>query len=55
MGINRRNFFRALGATGAAIAVGKEINAEEKNESLVEFFRLNDFLTRVIGKMKIVQ
>jgi Fe-S-cluster-containing dehydrogenase component len=38
MSINRRNFFKALGFTGVALATGKKLGATPKNESDIEFF-----------------
>ena len=49
MGINRRNFFTALGATGAAVAFGKEAQAENTNSSEVEFKAILYDSTRCVG------
>ena len=49
MGINRRNFFKALGATGAAVAFGKEAQAENTNSSEVEFKAILYDSTRCVG------
>jgi len=38
MGINRRNFFKALGLTGVGLATGKPLGAAPVKESDVEFF-----------------
>ena len=34
MGIDRRNFFRVLGVTGATLALGNELNASEREEEI---------------------
>ena len=49
MGINRRNFFKVLGATGAALALGKETNANQKGEPPVEFKAILYDSTRCVG------
>ena len=49
MGINRRSFFKALGATGAAVALGKEVKAENTNENPVEFKAVLYDSTRCVG------
>jgi Fe-S-cluster-containing dehydrogenase component len=49
MGINRRNFFKALGATSAAVALGKEVNAEKPNTDNVEFKAILYDSTRCVG------
>lgn len=49
MGINRRNFFKALGATGAAVALGKEVKAENTNANPVEFKAVLYDSTRCVG------
>jgi formate dehydrogenase iron-sulfur subunit len=49
MRINRRNFFRALGVTGATIAMGKELQASPKNENEVEFYGVLFDSTRCVG------
>lgn len=38
MGINRRNFFKAIGLTGAALAAGKPVNASSSEKNDVEFY-----------------
>jgi len=37
MGLDRRNFFKVLGITGATLAIGKKALAAPKNETAVEF------------------
>ncbi|HKJ79876.1 MAG TPA: 4Fe-4S dicluster domain-containing protein [Prolixibacteraceae bacterium] len=49
MGINRRSFFKALGATGAAVAFGKEVKAENTNANPVEFKAVLYDSTRCVG------
>ncbi len=49
MGINRRSFFKALGATGAAMAFGKEVKAEKTTENPVEFKAVLYDATRCVG------
>lgn len=49
MGINRRFFFKALGATGAAVAFGKEVKAENTNSNPVEFKAILYDSTRCVG------
>ena len=49
MGINRRNFFKALGATGAAVALGKEVKAENTEGNPVEFKAVLYDSTRCVG------
>ena len=38
MGINRRNFLRTLGVTGATLACGKGLTAEKEDSSDIEFY-----------------
>lgn len=49
MGINRRNFFRAIGVTGATLALGKDLKAMPKNENEIEFFGILYDSTRCVG------
>lgn len=49
MGINRRNFFKALGATGAAVALGKDVKAENIDINPVEFKAILYDSTRCVG------
>jgi Fe-S-cluster-containing dehydrogenase component len=49
MGINRRGFFSALGATGLALAVGKKTEASPQLSSNVEFFGILYDSTRCLG------
>lgn len=49
MGINRRIFFKALGATGAAVALGKQVKAESTNAETVEFKAVLYDSTRCVG------
>jgi Fe-S-cluster-containing dehydrogenase component len=49
MGINRRNFFKALGATGAAVALGKDVKAEKIDTNPVEFKAILYDSTRCVG------
>jgi formate dehydrogenase iron-sulfur subunit len=49
MGINRRNFFRAVGVTGATLALGKEVNASPEPKNQVEFKAVLYDSTRCIG------
>ncbi len=37
MRIDRRNFFRMLGVTGASLTIGKKLGATSKNENEIEF------------------
>ncbi len=37
MTIDRRNFFRVIGVTGASLAIGKRLGATPKNENNIEF------------------
>ncbi len=49
MRIDRRNFFRVLGVTGATLAIGKEVNATPVNENEVEFNGILYDSTRCVG------
>jgi formate dehydrogenase iron-sulfur subunit len=49
MRIDRRNFFRVLGVTSAAIALGKEVKAAPKNENEIEFNGILYDSTRCVG------
>lgn len=49
MGINRRGFFSALGATGLALAIGKKTAASPQVTSNVEFFGILYDSTRCVG------
>ena len=49
MSINRRNFFKVLGVTGAALATGTELNAAPKAAGDVEFYGVLYDSTRCIG------
>ncbi|NQU86326.1 MAG: 4Fe-4S binding protein [Mariniphaga sp.] len=49
MSINRRNFFKVLGATGATLAIGKKAQAAKKNEDQVEFYGILYDSTRCVG------
>ncbi len=49
MGINRRSFFKAVGATGAAVALGREGKAKDINTNDVEFKAVLYDSTRCVG------
>lgn len=49
MGINRRNFFKVIGATGATLALGKETYAKQNAEDPVEFKAILYDSTRCVG------
>jgi formate dehydrogenase iron-sulfur subunit len=49
MPINRRNFFRVLGATGAALAVGNGLKAAPKSKENIEFSGILYDSTRCVG------
>ena len=49
MSIDRRNFFRVLGATGASLALGKKLNAAPQNEQKEEFHGILYDSTRCVG------
>jgi len=49
MSINRRNFFRVLGATGASLAVGTEAHAGSSNQNKPDFFGILYDATKCVG------
>ena len=49
MRIDRRNFFRVLGLTGASLAIGRELNAAPINENEIEFNGILYDSTRCVG------
>ncbi len=49
MSINRRNFFKVLGVTGATLAFGKEAQAKPANEEVTEFKAILYDSTRCVG------
>lgn len=49
MSINRRNFFKVLGVTGATLAVGKDANANQKMGDEIEFKGILYDSTRCVG------
>ena len=49
MRIDRRNFFRVLGVTGATLTLGKEVNATPKNQDEIEFYGILYDSTRCVG------
>jgi formate dehydrogenase iron-sulfur subunit len=49
MAINRRNFFRVVGVTGAALAIGKELAASPPPKSDIEFKGVLYDSTRCVG------
>jgi formate dehydrogenase iron-sulfur subunit len=49
MHINRRNFFRILGVTGAALATGKDLKAVPKPKASIEFSGILYDSTRCVG------
>lgn len=49
MGIDRRNFFRVLGVTGASLAVGDKLNAAPQEEDQIEFSGILYDSTRCVG------
>ena len=49
MRIDRRNFFRVLGVTSAALTLGKEVKATPKNENEIEFDGILYDSTRCVG------
>jgi Fe-S-cluster-containing dehydrogenase component len=49
MTVNRRNFFRVLGATGAVLAFGKDLKAAPDAESSIEFSGILYDSTRCVG------
>jgi len=38
MRIDRRNFFKVIGATGATLALGKEVKAASTDQNEIEFY-----------------
>jgi formate dehydrogenase iron-sulfur subunit len=49
MAVNRRNFFKVLGATGVSLAIGKELGAAPKSKENVEFSGILYDSTRCAG------
>jgi formate dehydrogenase iron-sulfur subunit len=49
MQLNRRNFFRVIGVTGATLAVGKGLTAAPKTENNIEFSGVLYDSTRCVG------
>ena len=49
MGINRRNFFKVIGVTGATLALGKDTNANQKTGNEIEFKGILYDSTRCVG------
>jgi Fe-S-cluster-containing dehydrogenase component len=49
MKINRRNFLQVLGLTGISLAIGKKLNANEKNAKQTEFVGVLYDSTRCVG------
>ena len=49
MGIDRRNFFRALGMTGVALGTGKSLNAAPAKNKNPEFYGIMYDATRCVG------
>jgi len=49
MSINRRNFFKAIGVTGAALVFGNEAKAKPGDEEIVEFKAILYDSTRCVG------
>jgi Fe-S-cluster-containing dehydrogenase component len=49
MRIDRRNFFRVIGVTGAALTIGKDTIATPKNENEIEFNGILYDSTRCVG------
>lgn len=49
MKIDRRNFFRVLGVTGASLTIGSELVANPSNEEKVEFYGILYDSTRCVG------
>jgi formate dehydrogenase iron-sulfur subunit len=49
MKIDRRNFFRVLGLTGASLTIGSELVAKPANDDNVEFFGVLYDSTRCVG------
>jgi Fe-S-cluster-containing dehydrogenase component len=49
MRIDRRNFLRVLGVSGATIALGKELKAKPENQNEIEFYGILYDSTRCVG------
>lgn len=49
MGIDRRNFFKVMGVTGASLALGKKLNAAPATKKPVEFNAILYDSTRCVG------
>jgi formate dehydrogenase iron-sulfur subunit len=49
MTINRKDFFKVLGVTGVSLAIGKELNAAQKKDDMVEFSGILYDSTRCAG------
>ena len=49
MSINRRNFFKVIGVTGATLATGKELKAAQIQEDKIEFSGILYDSTRCVG------
>lgn len=49
MRIDRRNFFRIIGVTGASLTLGKKLNATPKNANEIEFYGILYDSTRCVG------
>ncbi len=49
MGIDRRNFFRVIGVTGASLTLGEKLGATPKNKNEVEFYGVLYDSTRCVG------
>ncbi|MBN2773510.1 MAG: 4Fe-4S dicluster domain-containing protein [Prolixibacteraceae bacterium] len=49
MSINRRNFFKVLGVTGATLAVGKKVRGSTNSNEDVEFYGILYDSTRCVG------
>ncbi len=49
MSINRKDFFKVLGVTGAALALGKEVRAVPEKEDDIEFYGILYDSTRCAG------
>ena len=49
MSVNRRNFFKVLGATGAVLALGKDLKAAPDPKSSIEFSGILYDSTRCVG------
>ncbi|MCF8368623.1 MAG: 4Fe-4S dicluster domain-containing protein [Bacteroidales bacterium] len=49
MGIDRRNFFRVLGVTGATLTLGKKLGAKPTHKNEIEFYGILYDSTRCVG------